>query len=70
MKKTLIIEGMMCNHCRAHAQKALEAVDGVLSVTVSLEEKKAEITLSADVADDVLVKAIADAGYEAKVVIE
>ena len=70
MKKTIIIEGMMCNHCRAHAQKALEAVDGVLSVTVSLEEKKAEITLSADVADDVLVKAIADAGYEAKVVIE
>lgn len=40
MKKTVYIEGMMCNHCTAHVQKALEALDGVESVEVSLEDKK------------------------------
>ena len=43
------IEGMMCNHCTAHVQKALEALDGVESVEVSLEDKKAVLTLKNDV---------------------
>ncbi len=68
MKKTVMIEGMMCNHCRAHAEKALLGVDGVTEVTVSLEDKKAEVVLAKEVADDILVKAITDAGYEARVI--
>ena len=68
MKKTLSIKGMMCNHCRAHAEKALLAVDGVVTADVSLENENATVTLSKDVSDDVLVKAITDAGYEAVVV--
>ncbi len=68
MKKTLSIKGMMCNHCRMHAEKALTAVEGVVSAAVSLEEEKAEVTLSHDVADEVLIKAIVDAGYEATVI--
>jgi cation transport ATPase len=68
MKKTLSISGMMCDHCRMHAQKALAAVDGVSAVTVVLADAKAEVTLSKDVADEVLVKAVTDAGYEAKVI--
>ena len=67
MKKTVMIEGMMCQHCRAHAEKALAAVEGVSEVTVSLEEKKAEVTLSHEVSDEVLIKAVVDAGYEASV---
>ena len=70
MKKTLIIEGMMCNHCRTHAEKALAAVDGVLEAVVTLEDKMAKLTLSKDVDDATLIKAVTDAGYEAKVVNE
>lgn len=67
MEKTLQIEGMMCQHCVAHAKKALEEIDGVSSADVYLEEKKAIVQLSSDVADEILIAAIVDAGYEAKV---
>ena len=63
MEKTMMIEGMMCNHCVAHVTKALNNIDGV-TATVSLEDKNAKITLSKDVSDDVLVKAVTDAGYQ------
>ena len=60
--KTMTIEGMSCKHCEAHAQQALNAIDGV-SATVTLESKSAEITLSKDVADAVLREAVEVAGY-------
>ncbi|MBE6759415.1 MAG: heavy metal translocating P-type ATPase [Ruminococcaceae bacterium] len=63
MKKILTVDGMMCPRCQAHVQKALEAVEGVAAVTVDLEAKTAEVTLSADVADEVLTAAVAEAGY-------
>jgi len=63
MKKTISIEGMVCDHCRMHVQKALAAVDGVSNVEVSLADKKAEVTLGKDVADKVLMDAVTGAGY-------
>lgn len=66
MKKTIMIDGMMCDHCRMHVEKALSAVSGVSAVDVSLKDKKATVTLSGDVADNVLADAVNDAGYEAK----
>lgn len=66
MTKVISIEGMMCNHCTGTVQKALEAVEGVKAVTMSLEEKNAAVELASDVADDVLAKAVTDAGYEVK----
>ena len=63
MEKLMTIEGMMCTHCSGRVNKALNDIDGV-TATVSLEEKNAKITLSKDIPDDVLVKAITDAGYE------
>lgn len=66
MKKVLDIEGMMCQHCVAHVNKALSGVEGVKAVEVSLENKNAAVTLAADVSDEVLVKAVVDAGYEVK----
>ncbi|MBR4015264.1 MAG: heavy metal translocating P-type ATPase [Anaerotignum sp.] len=63
MKKTLKIEGMMCNHCTGRVEKALNDMDGV-SATVSLEGKSAEVTLSKEITDEALVKAVTDAGYE------
>ncbi|MDE7332434.1 MAG: heavy metal translocating P-type ATPase [Lachnospiraceae bacterium] len=64
MKKTMIIEGMMCGHCTGRVQKALEEINGVESVTMSLENKTAEIVLGGQVADDALKAAVTEAGYE------
>ena len=58
--KTIVIEGMMCMHCKAHVEKALNSIEGV-TATVDLESKTASIT--GDVANDVLTKAVEDAGY-------
>ena len=66
MTKVISIEGMMCNHCTGTVQKALEAVEGVKAVTMSLEQKNATVELASDVADEVLAKAVVDAGYEVK----
>lgn len=63
MTKEIKIEGMMCGHCEATVKKVLEAIDGVESVTASHEENKATVTLSKDVPDAVLDKAVIDAGY-------
>ena len=63
MTKTMSINGMMCAHCQAHVEKALNAIDGV-EAKVNLEPKPATLTLSKDVSDDVLRGAVTEAGYE------
>lgn len=64
MKKTMKIEGMMCGHCEARVKKCLEALEGVESASVSHESGTAEVTLAADVSDDVLKKAVEDQDYQ------
>lgn len=64
MKKEMKIEGMMCGHCEMHVKKALEGLAGVESAEVSHEKGNAVVTLNAEVSDDSLKKAVADAGYE------
>ena len=63
MSKTMKIDGMMCAHCQAHVQKALSDVEGVSNVVVSLEDKQATFDVADTVRDDVLKKAVEDAGY-------
>ena len=67
MTKTLNVTGMMCQHCVAHVKKALEGVEGVSSVSVDLEAGTATVEAAEGVADDALVAAVVDAGYEASV---
>ena len=64
MTKIMKIEGMMCGHCTGRVQKALEAVEGVSGVVMSLEEKTAAVEMSGEVADAVLKEAVTQAGYE------
>lgn len=64
MKKTMKINGMMCGHCEARVKKALEAVEGVQEAVVSHESGNAVVTLTSDVADEVLKKAVEDQDYE------
>ena len=63
MEKTMKIEGMMCTHCEARVKKALEALAQVESAQVSHEAGTAVVTLSGEVANDVLKKAVEDQDY-------
>ena len=64
MTKTMKIEGMMCGHCEASVKKALENLDGVSEAVVSHESGTAVVTLSADVDNAVLTKAVEDRDYK------
>lgn len=64
MEKTMKIEGMMCGHCEARVKKCLEGLDGVEQAVVSHESGTAVVTLSAQVADEVLKKAVEDQDYQ------
>ena len=64
MTKTIKIEGMMCPHCEAHVKKALEALAGVENVVPSHTEKKATLTLTAPVSDEILKSTVEAQGYK------
>ena len=66
MKKTLKIEGMMCQHCVAHVTKALQNVEGVTGVEVNLKKKTAIVEFSENVTDEAMILAVLEAGYEVK----
>ena len=61
MTKTMKIEGMMCAHCSGRVEKALNDLPGV-TAAVNLEAGAASVT--GDAPDDVLTKAVTDAGYK------
>lgn len=63
MKKTMKIDGMMCEHCVAHVKKALSALDGAENVEVTLKTGTAVVGMSAEIPDGVLKKAVEDEGY-------
>ena len=62
MKKVLTIEGMMCGHCTGRVEQALNALEGV-KAEVSLDNKTATVTAVEEIAEELLVKAVTDAGY-------
>ena len=64
MKKTLHVEGMMCGHCEARVKKALEALPEVSEAVVSHTAGTAIVTLTADVANETLKKAVEDQDYQ------
>lgn len=64
MKKTIKIEGMMCPRCSNHVKDALIKLDGVSNAEVSHETGLAELTLDKDISNDILSKAVTDAGYD------
>jgi Cu+-exporting ATPase len=66
MTKTILVEGMMCNHCKAHVETALKGVEGVINAEANLESKSATVILSQDTDVNILIEAVKNAGYEAK----
>ena len=63
MTRTMKIEGMMCPHCEARVKKCLEALPEVEMAEVSHTSGTAVVTLHAEVADDVLKKAVEAQDY-------
>ena len=65
MEYHIKIEGMSCNNCVKHVTHALEEVDGVTRVRVSLSDKEAVVHGHESVSEDALANAVASAGYKA-----
>lgn len=68
MNINLKIGGMSCKHCVASVKSALEAVDGVTSADVNLENGSASVVCDDCVAGDTLVSAVDDIGFDAELV--
>lgn len=64
--KVIYVDGMMCNHCKAHVEEACKKVPGVSDAVVSLQDKNVTITCEEKVTDEALKQSIKEAGYEAK----
>lgn len=63
MKKEILISGMTCGHCVKRVENALFEIDGVHSVVVSLNEKRATIEADDKIEDQLIKDAIDDVGY-------
>ena len=59
------VEGMMCKMCKAHVEKACNAINGVKESNASVEDKNVTVK-GENLNRDELIKAIKEAGYEAK----
>lgn len=66
MKKTIIIEGMMCEHCKMRVQKALEQLDSVKSVGINLADGEAVVEMKEELSDSALTAAVEKEGYKVK----
>lgn len=66
MQKSIQISGMHCQNCVKKITQALENLDGVEEVAISLESSSARLTLEESVSEDAIREAVSDAGdYEA-----
>ena len=65
----LAIEGMTCQECATHVQKALANVPGVAEAKVNYAKAEASVCAKqgVNVASETLVKVVEKAGYKAKV---
>ncbi len=66
MEKIMQVEGMMCAHCEARAQKALESLVGVGKAVADHTANKITVTLTSPVSDQTLTEAVSKAGYTVK----
>ena len=65
MTKVMTVEGMMCGNCENHVAEALRKVSGVESAKADRTKKEARVQCGAEVSDEVLLKAVTEAGYDA-----
>lgn len=61
--KTVIIEGMSCEHCKNRVEQRINDIDGA-AAKVNLKKKQAIVSLEKDVSDEQIRIVIEKAGYE------
>ncbi len=66
MEVKLNVEGMMCNHCKAHVEEACKSVENVVEAVATLENKEVVVTYNDTISLEALKEAITKAGYEVK----
>ena len=66
-QKTVIVDGMTCEHCKAWVEKSINKIDGA-AAKVKLKKKEAIISLEKDVSDEEIILAIEDAGYKVRAI--
>lgn len=63
----LKIDGMHCSGCVNAVRRVLEATPSVSAVSVDLDAGRATVEASAGIDPALLIAAVEDAGYDAKV---
>ena len=66
VKVTVNVEGMMCGHCEAHVNKAIQAAFGAEDVVSSHENGTTVFTVPEKVDEAKVEEVIKEAGYEFK----
>lgn len=64
-RKTMIIEGMSCQHCENRVHEAINSIPGA-SADVSFRKGRAVVSMERELEDDVLRAAVEKAGYKVK----
>lgn len=63
MKKEVVVEGMKCEGCANTVREKFEAIEGVKSVAIDLENKKAVIESQSIIDNETLVSVLSDTKY-------
>lgn len=62
-QRTVLIEGMSCEHCKNRVESRLNELAGV-SARVDLKKKTAQISMEREISDEKLKETIEKAGYQ------
>ena len=64
IQKTVIVDGMKCNHCAKKVETALNKIENVKSVKVDLDKQKVLIILLNDIDDNIIRNTIEELDYK------
>lgn len=62
-EKIITIEGMHCDHCKNSVERFINRIDGA-AATVKLKKNIAVVSMSRQVSDEELTKAVEKAGFK------
>lgn len=60
--KTVIVDGMTCDHCKAWVEKSINEIDGV-AAKVNLKKREVVVSMEKEISDEQIYRAIEKAGY-------
>ena len=66
----LSIDGMSCENCVRHVREALESLEGVVQVAVSLEKGEAELEATVELIADEIKDVLDEEGYDLKSLVQ